>query len=79
MKRLQAQEMTCDQIPVERFHMAQIKNQAVPFRNRTVVKRVAADPGEEIVRSSTRLGKPKDKGVIRGNGGSRRGNRARPD
>ena len=55
MKALQSRQTSVEQIPVERFKMADIENGTVPLRNWPVKYRIRLHDGEECVTSPASL------------------------
>jgi hypothetical protein len=49
IKRLKSESAFPEEIPVESFHMAQIKNDAVAFRYRAIVHGFSTDYGEKVI------------------------------
>src|SRR4029077_10066548 len=55
MKRLQPERALRQQVPVESFHVSNIKNNAVPLGNRPIVKRIFPHDAKHLVGARARV------------------------
>jgi hypothetical protein len=71
VKRLQPKRTLRQQIPIKRFHVSNVKNNAMPLGNRPVVQRIFANDAEYVVGSFARIYKASVKIVPNADSASR--------
>src|SRR5437899_12213881 len=55
VKRVQPKHIATQQVPIERFQMSEVEDDAAPFGNRSVIERLGAHDREKLIGAGTRL------------------------